>query len=97
MSIHQLHQPTAPLRKIAMRAYDQYALVSRLAHPLSQILYAGIAKGLSSLIRAILNLIIGHILHLLARLHLTINHLIDRMLRVGLATPADPGTTLTAH
>src|SRR5512132_3473179 len=97
MTIHQLYQSAPALRKIAMRADDQHALEAGFAHALCQILYIHIVERLSGLIRAILNLLVWQLLHLLARLRLSLDHLIDCEPRICLAAPADPCTTLAAH
>src|SRR5437868_11748495 len=87
----------APFGWIAVGSHNQHSLKANLAHTLCQTLDTVLAEGLAGLIRAVLDQFIRHLLDPLARLRLAIDHLVDSSTRIGLAAPADPRATISAH
>jgi hypothetical protein len=97
MTIDQLKTATPPLHGIAVWSDNQHPLKANFAHTLGELLQARLIKGLTRLIRAVLDQLIRQFLHLLARPRLLIDHLIDGSRHIGLPAPSDPLAASGAH
>jgi hypothetical protein len=97
MSVDKLIYAASALRSIAMGSYNQHALEACFAHPLRKIRHAIGVEGLTSLVRAILDQCVRHLLHSLVGLWLAVDDLIDRGIDTCLSAPTDPRAPFAAH